>query len=147
MTQSQIDDLARSIAAEAAAAPVSPARAAAAIVRHRFAGASEGDREAIRKRAAEYLRPSRMGPEPDWLTLSEAAVRLRTTPKALKRAFRNAAGRRAYGWPRWRSNRWWIARQVVDSNLAPGYFASLPEFEPWPPECLPSWVPRERPRA
>lgn len=140
MTPAQLDDLAHSIASEAAVAPVSPGRSAAAIVRHRLVAMTDADQQAVLRRALEYLRPSIPDRDPDWLTLHEAAVRLRTTERALKRAFRTIAGRRAYGWPRWRANRWWVARQVVDPALAPAYFAALPDAEPWPTDALPDWV-------
>lgn len=104
---------------------------------------TDADQRAVLRRALEYLRPplsAACDMDPDWLTLREAAARLRTTERALTRAFRTIQGRRAYGWPRWRANRWWIARQVVDPALAPAYFAVLPEAEPWPRESLPTWV-------
>lgn len=130
-----------------ATAPVSHGRSAAAIVRHRFAALGQAERGAIRERALEYLRPRATGAVPEWLTLTEAAALLRTTPRALKRVFRTPAGQRAFGWPRWRSNRWWIARAAADPRLAPGCFAVLPETEPWPPETLPAWARRETPPA
>ena len=147
MTPAQLDDLARSIASEAAAAPVSPGRSAAAIVRHRLVALPTAQQEVVRRRALEYLSPCVRQEDPDWLTLSEAAARLRTTERALKRAFRSVAGRRAYGWPRWRANRWWVARQVVDPALAPAYFAALPEREPWPDDGSPPWLMMSRSRV
>lgn len=105
-----------------------------------MAALPEAEREVVRQGALEYLRPGLRQEDPDWLTLPEAAARLRTTDRALKRAFRTVAGRRAYGWPRWRANRWWVARQVVDAALAPAYFAALPEEEPWPSDGLPAWA-------
>jgi len=140
MTPAQLDDLAHSIAGEAKLAPASPGRSAAAIVRHRLSALPETEQAAVLRRALEYLRPAIRDKDPDWLTLTEAAARLRTTERALKRAFRTVVGRRAYGWPCWRANRWWVARQAVDPALAPAYFATLPEAEPWPVDALPIWA-------
>ena len=140
MTDARIEDLARSIAREAGAAPVSPGRAVAAIVRHRLGALPEEQQTAVRSRALQYLRTGLRTEHSDWLTVAEAAALLRTTERALKRAFRSTAGRRAYGWPQWRNNRWWVARQAVDPQTAPAFFASLPRSEPWPRDSLPEWV-------
>lgn len=143
MTEDRLDDLAEALVEEAKAAPRSPGRSVAALVRHRMSAETEETRLRLRRRALKLLAKSngQAEPEPrDWLTLEEAARHLRTSKRALKRAFHSVAGRRAYGWPRWRGHRWWVARQVVDPSLAPAYFANLPDEEPWPPESLPKWV-------
>jgi hypothetical protein len=146
MTYHQIEDLAQAIASEAAAAPVSPAKSAVALVRHRLRSLSTEHQARVTQRALDLLSPAIRKGDPDWLTLTEAAGRLRTTVRALKRVFRSVEGRRAYGWPRWRGHRWWVARPAVDPDLAPAYFAKLPEAEPWPAESLPHWVSRCDPR-
>ncbi len=80
--------------------------------------------EAVCRRALEYLRPAATAGDPDWLTLPEAAARLRTTERALKRAFSNRGGA-----PRIRLAAV-ACESVVDipagrrSSLAPGYFAA-----------------------
>jgi hypothetical protein len=142
MTPQKIEDIAHAIAAEAAVAPVSPARSAVALVRHRLGSLTGEEQIQITRRALELLRPAARHGDPDWLTLAEAATRLRTTPRALKRSFRTMSGRRAYGWPRWFSNRWWVPRAAVDASLAPGFFAALPQAEPWPSDSLPAWASR-----
>lgn len=142
MTHHQIKDLAQAIASEAAAAPVSPAKSAVALVRHRLRSLSPEHQARVTRRALDLLSPAIRQGDPDWLTLPEAAGRLRTTVRALKRVFRTVEGRRAYGWPRWRGHRWWVARHAVDPDLAPAYFAKLPDSEPWPPDCLPPWASR-----
>lgn len=143
MTDQRFEACARILAAEAKDAPRSPGRSVAALVRHRLSGETEDTRAQLRHRALQLLEESTPAGAPDsisWLTLAEAARRLRTSERAIKRALHSAAGRRAYGWPQWRGHRWWIAYQVTDSALAPAFFAALPREEPWPADMLPPWV-------
>lgn len=143
MTDERLEDLARAVATEASTAPRSPGRSVAALVRHRMSGETGDTRERLRRRALQILEesiPARVPQAQSWLTLREAAQRLRTSERALKRAFHSLAGRRAYGWPQWRGHRWWVAHQVTDPALAPAFFAGLPREEPWSPDSLPPWA-------
>jgi hypothetical protein len=122
-----------------------------ALLRWNASALDTGTRSILREQALSIVKreqaeqgstmaePARFG---EWLTVTEAAVRLRIREATLLERLRTWEGRRRLGWPQWDGHRWRISSVAVDPADAASHLASLCVREPLA-ELLPEWCERQ----
>ena len=121
----------------------SPARSAAALIRHRYA--DRLNPSALHRLKAEVAvmlsnslsrppeDPTAKGVDAPWLTVKEAARCLRITAATLKQRLRSHDRRRELGWPWWDGHRWLIPGAALCPTRRAAFLCQIPPDEPYPP--------------
>lgn len=140
------------IAADAAPAKY-PDKAIGALLRHNAASLRRHVRDRIRVAARDAVFQQRnalaasavvmpVRPDGEWLTVREAAPRLRIHEGTLYERLKDPEHRRRLGYPRWDGHQWLISSLAVDPATAAAFLATLPDGEPLL-ELLPPWCIRQ----
>lgn len=151
-TEAELASVVELIAAEAVAARY-PDKAIGALLRHNSASLHRHVRDRIRDAARDAVFRQRSAvataaatvparTDGEWLTVREAAPRLRVHEDTLYERLKDPDHRRRLGYPRWDGHQWLIPSLAVNPATAAAFLATVPREEPQQ-ELLPPWCIRQ----